>query len=136
MDVLFQICLVLHLLSLLVAGGAVVAIPVMGRQLAGVGPEVRNSFGGIAQILGRNSQRAFGVLVVTGVLMVWLRYGGIEGLSPWFWVKMVLVVVIAVGMQVSARSRGRGNGQLANISAWVARLALVGVIMSAVLAFS
>lgn len=136
MELLFQVCLVLHLLALLVAGGSVVAIPLIGRQMATAGPEVRGSFGGLAQALGRYSQRAFGVLILTGILMVWLRYGGVEGLSPWFWVKMGLIVVVAGGMQAGARLRAKGNRDMANLVAWVSRAALVGVIMAAVLAFS
>lgn len=45
MDLLFQICLVAHLLALMVAGGSVVALPIVGRELAGAGPEVGKRFG-------------------------------------------------------------------------------------------
>ncbi|GGF46405.1 hypothetical protein GCM10011321_41100 [Youhaiella tibetensis] len=136
MDLLFQICLVAHLLALMVAGGSVVALPIVGRELAGAGPEVGKRFGGIAQLLGRNSRAAFGVLILTGILMVWLRYGGVDGIGVWFWVKMGLVVIVAIAMGAGGRFRAQGMRQAANVAAWVSRLALLGVIIAAVLAFS
>ena len=48
-------------------------------------PEARPVLGGIVQTLGRSAQIAFAVLIISGPLMVWLRYGGVEGLSNWFW---------------------------------------------------
>jgi len=134
MDIVFDLLLTLHLLALLSAGAAVVGVPVLMGRMATVGPELRPTFGSVAQNLGRVAQIAFATLLVTGVLMVWVRFGGIDGLSTWFWVKMGLIVVMAVAMAIGGRVRG--NPQAANIVAWVSRLALAGVVLSAVIAFN
>ena len=134
MDIVFDLLLTLHLLALLSAGAAVVGVPVLMGRMATVGAELRPTFGSVAQNLGRVAQIAFATLLVTGVLMVWVRFGGIDGLSIWFWVKMGLIVVMAVAMAIGGRVRG--NPQAANIVAWVSRLALAGVVLSAVIAFN
>jgi len=64
-----------------------------------------------------------------------LRYGGVEGLSYWFWVKMALIVVMIGAMIVGGRLRAAGNVGAAAGVAWVSRAALVGVIIAAVLTF-
>ena len=134
MDIVFDLLLAAHLLSLPAAGAAVVGVPVLMSRLATVGPELRPTFGGVAQSLGRVAQTAFAVLLITGVLMVWVRFGGVEGLSIWFWVKMALIVVMAVAM--AASNRLRGNPEAASIAGWVSRVALAGVVLSAVIAFN
>ena len=142
MDVLFELALMAHLLSLLAAGSAVVAMPLIGARMAGAAPETRAVLGSIAQRIGVVSRIAFGVLLVSGPLMLWLRFGGIGGASVWFWVKMALIVVMAIGMAVSGRSRRKaltgdsGAAELANTAAMVSRVALLGIVVAAVLAFN
>ena len=121
-------------MALLAAGAAVVGVPVLMGRMATVGPELRPTFGGGAQSLGRAAQGAFLTQLVTGGLMVWVRFGAVDGRSVWFWVKMGLSVVMAVAM--AGGGRLRGNPQAATIVAWASRLALIGVVLSAVLAFN
>jgi hypothetical protein len=135
MDIVFDIALAAHLLSLLAAGVALIGVPVVVARMRGATPEVRPVLGGIVQAFGRTAQIAFGVLIISGPLMVWLRYGGVEGLSYWFWVKMALIVVMIGAMIVGGRLRAAGNVGAAAGVAWVSRAALVGVIIAAVLTF-
>ena len=142
MDIVFDLLLMAHLMALLAAGATVVAIPMIGTRLATASPEVRPILGGLAQQIGGFARIAFGVLLVSGPLMVWLRFGGVAGMTPWFWVKMGLVVVMAVAMGVNGRFRQKamaGDARAAAMvraGAMIARLALVGVIAAAVLAFN
>ena len=142
MDIVFDLLLMAHLLALLAVGALVVAMPLIGAQLTSAAPEVRPVLGGIAQQIGRFAGIAFGVLLVSGPLMVWLRFGGVAGMNVWFWVKMGLIVVIAVAMGVSGRSRKKamaGDPQAAAMvrtGTTIARIALVGVVVAAVLAFN
>lgn len=142
MDTLFDLALMAHLLSLLAAGAAVVAMPLIGGRLATAAPEARPVLGSIAQQIGLFSRVAFGVLLVSGPLMVWLRFGGVAGLSTWFWVKMALIVVMAASMAIGGRYRQKsltGDKQAAGVAkmaANVSRLALLGVVVTAVLAFN
>ena len=135
MDIAFDIALAAHLLSLLAAGAALIGIPVVIARMQAAGPETRPVLAGIVVSLGRAAQIAFAVLIVSGPLMVWLRYGGVEGLSNWFWVKMALIVVMIGAMIVGGRLRAAGNVAAAGTVAWVSRAALVGVVIAAVLSF-
>lgn len=136
MDIVFDLLLMAHLLSLLAAGAVVVAVPLIAGRIPAVAPELRPVLGGIAGRLGLFARIAFAVLIVSGPLMIWLRYGGTEGMNAWFWVKMALIVVMAVALGANEALRRRGNMAAAGQAAIVSRLALVGVILAAVLAFN
>jgi putative membrane protein len=133
MDYAFDFLLVCHLVALGVGAATAIAMPIIGSRMAGATPEGRAMLGGISARLGLNSRIAVGVLVLSGGLMVWLRYGGIDGMNMWFWVKMTLVVVIILALITSAVGRGRVNPA---VLGWVTRLSLLGVVIAAVLAFN
>ena len=136
MDIAFDVALVAHLLSLVAAGAAVVGVPIVMAQMRIASPEMRPVLGGIVKGFGRSAQIAFAVLIISGPLMVWLRYGGVDGLGPWFWVKMALIVVMIGAMIVGGRLRAMGNMTAASAAGWVSRAALRGVIVAAVLTFN
>jgi protoporphyrinogen IX oxidase len=135
MDIAFYLAFAVHMLSLVAAGAAVVGVPVVMAQMRTASPEARPMLGGIVASLGRAAQLAFAGLIVSGPLMIWLRYGGIDGLNAWFWVKMALIVVMIGAMIVGGRLRASGNIAAATSVAWVSRAALVGVVIAAVLTF-
>ena len=129
----FDFLLICHLLALGVAAATAVAMPIIASRMAGATPEGRTLLGGISARLGLNSRIAVGVLVVSGALMLWLRYAGVDGMNVWFWVKMALVIVIILPVITGAVGRGRVNPA---VLGWVTRLSLLGVIIAAVLAFN
>jgi len=135
MDIVFDLLLMAHLMALLAAGAVVVAVPIIAARIPAVAPELRPVLGGVAGRIGLISRVAFGVLIVSGPLMVWLGYGGVGGLNAWFWVKMALIVLMAIGMGANDMMRRRGNPAGAGIAANVSRAALVGIVITAVLAF-
>jgi putative copper export protein len=105
---------------------ALAAMMRQGGTPAGV-PAVMKRFG----LLG---QAALAVLVVTGALMLGLRYGGdAVALGPWFLMKLALVVVvlgtvllryIPVGQRLPPAAIGM-----------VTRFALVGIVILSVATF-
>jgi len=102
--------------------------------MGGATPQGKQMLGGIAKRFGINSRIAVAVLVVTGVLMVAVRYGGVGAFNSWFWVKMALVALIVIAMVISAVAP-RGSVNPAVLS-WVTRLSLLGVVIAAVFAFN
>ena len=141
MDYLNSLLLWLHLISLAVAGATIFGMPVLMNNMAGVAPDVRPRVGAIAQRFSMMSRGALGVLVITGPLMVWLKYGGIAGFTFWFWVKMALVVVL-IGIVVWSGINGkRAQGGDAAAAARAPMLGMLGmatfllIIAAAVLAF-
>jgi hypothetical protein len=134
MDLAFDLLLILHLGALVVGGATNVAMPLVGRQMAGAPPEVLGRLGPIARQLSLNSRIAVGVLVVTGIAMLWLRYGGdAAGLGPWFITKLVFVGVILAALAIGLLAKpGAINPRVFGL---VTRLALIGIIVASVLTF-
>lgn len=80
--------------------------------------------------------------LVSGPLMIWVRYGGFDGISHWFWVKMLFLLVLIGGIVLAARSARRlregdaaaaGGVRLGRI---IATVSLFAVVLSAVLTFN
>jgi len=142
MDIWFNLSLLVHLLALVVAGATAVAMPIIGGRMATATPEVRANLVAIGNRLGLNARIALGALLVSGPLMLWLRHGGIDGAGPWFWVKMVLVAVMLAAVIVNGANVKRtqaGDRRAAALQRRVGtinRLAFLGVIIAAVLAFN
>lgn len=141
-DIWFSIALMAHLFGLMAAGAMLVAMPLIAQRMATATPETRGALAGVAQGIGVGSRIALGVLLISGPIMLWLRYGGTDGASVWFWVKMVLIVTLIIGMGVGdvfrkkMQAGDRSAAGVAQGATWLSRLSLVGIIIAAVLAFN
>ena len=134
MDLTFNILLIVHLAAFGVGIATTIAAPLVGSRMALATLENRPLLGGIGKQLTLNARIAFGLLLITGICMVYVRYGGFEGQSPWFYVKMGLVVVILAALTLSAVAKpGTLNPR---VMGWITRLAMAGIIISAVMAFN
>jgi uncharacterized membrane protein len=134
MDLTFQLLLLTHILALVAGTATAVAMPVIMGRMAGATPEGRQMLGGIGRRLAKNSQISFGVLLLTGIAMIVVRYGGVDGLNGWFWAKMAFVALVLVMMVVGILAKpGTIRPQ---VLMWINRLALLGIIVSAVFAFN
>ena len=135
MDLAFNLLLILHLGSLVVGAATNVVMPLIGPQMAGAPPEVAGRLGPIAERLSVNSRWALGLLVATGIAMLWLRYDGqILGLGPWFLAKLVFVAAILVMLVLSlVLPRERLNPRIFGMTM---RISLIGIVVCSVMAFS
>jgi uncharacterized membrane protein len=142
MDVLVNLLFWIHLTALALGGAAAFAMPVVGRRIPAAGPELRPSLFAIADGLSKLGRIAFGLLIVTGPLIVWLRYGGTAGFTGWFWAKMVFVVllliaVIAAGINGKRAEAGDATAlQRAPLFGMSAAILFLLVILCAVFAFN
>jgi len=129
-----NILLFIHLVALVVGAATNVAMPLVMRQMAKATPDAKAGYGAIARQLGFNAQVALGVLVLSGIVLVWIRYGGVAGLDAWFWAKMALVALIVVLMIV--RFMPVAAGISPRVFASLTRLVLLGIVLTAVFAFN
>ena len=142
MDYFNSLILWLHLLSLSVAGATIFGLPVVMANMAGVAADVRPRVGAIARRLSMLSRGALVVLLVTGPLLVWLKYGGLEGFGFWFWAKMVLVVVqiaIVVFAGINGKRAQGGDAaaaQRAPVIGLVGMVTFLLILATAVLTFN
>lgn len=101
MAILNNLLFWLHLIALGLGGAAAFGIPVVGSRMQAATPELRPKLLEVIKGLSSVGRAGIGTLIVTGPLMVWLKYGG-AGLNTWFWVKMVLVVALLAGVIYSS----------------------------------
>lgn len=134
MDLTFNILLIIHLAAFGLAISTTIVAPLIGSRLASAPPEARPLLGGIGKRLSLNARLAFGLLLLTGIGMVYVRYGGFEGQSVWFFIKMGLVVVVLIAMIVGIVAK---PGTISpRLMGWITRLAMAGIVISAVMAFN
>ena len=134
MDILFKIALFLHLTSMAVGVTASVAMPLLGRQLATGAPAAWPALAAVAGRILRYSRVAFGVLVVTGIAMLFICYNGdVYALGIWFHLKLALVVVLIAAVVLSAAAPKAVKPQVLGT---ITRLVMLGIIGCAVLAFN
>jgi hypothetical protein len=90
MELLNNILFWIHLASLGLGGAAVFGAPVVGSKMATATTDSRPVLISILHGLSTLGRTAVGLLIITGPLIFWLKYGFTVP-NAWFWVKMVLV---------------------------------------------
>jgi hypothetical protein len=142
MDLFINILLWLHIVAFVAGGSNSVVGPVIGARMHGATPEARLAYFGVMNQLSSVGRASMVVLLITGPLIMWLRYGGLEGASVWFWVKMALVLVMLVSIiygGINFKKEQAGDmeaAKRADIAHKISGLAFAGVLLSAVLAFN
>lgn len=135
MRILTDILLWLHLLGVAMGVGVGIAMSRVGPKIISAPADERRHFWPLGKFLARVIAAGVVVLLITGPLMLWLKFGGTAGLGWSFWVKMLFVAftVIFVGLRDWAAARleqGDENaatlmsasGPLAGVSALLAML--------------
>ena|ERR1700754_1341459 len=132
----------IHIVALVAGGSNTVVMPIIGAALPKANEPTRAMLFGIGFRMATVGKVAGATLLVSGPLLLWLKYGGLHGATPWFWAKMALMVVMfaaivfeeanfkksALGDEAAAR-----NSKLGGI---IATVAFLGVLLAAVLAFN
>ena len=141
MDIVIKLLFWLHIVALALGGAAAFGLPVVGSKMPTATPEMRPTLFKIMHGLSTVGRAGIGTLIVTGLLIIWLKHGGFGTVNFWFWIKMVLVVgllggVIYAGI-LGKRAEG-GDMAAAQMSPRVGMVNMVlflAVMLSAVLAF-
>ncbi|RYH08721.1 MAG: hypothetical protein EON57_05285 [Alphaproteobacteria bacterium] len=128
-----QLLLIAHLLGLMLVAAAF--LPLLGLMGQGSAAPQTN------RLLTQFGHWGIIVLLVSGPILLFVRYGGFDGVSHWFWAKMALVLLLAAGVvtsAVSARKMRAGDAAATSrvrIGRIIAVLSLLGTVVFAVLAF-
>jgi hypothetical protein len=142
MDIVIDILLWIHIIAFVAGGANSVVGPVIGARLGGATPEAKTAYFGVLNQLAQVGKVAMVTLLVTGPLMMWLRYGGLGEANIWFWVKMVLIVVLLAAIiygEINFKKEQAGDlaaAKQADLAHKVSGLAFAGVLLAAVLAFN
>jgi putative membrane protein len=142
MDIFLNLLLWLHFTGVAMALGGGMALAVTGPQFMANVAEYPELMWSVETALSRVGSAGLLLLLITGPLMVWLRFGGTAAMNGWFWLKMGLVAVatFAVGTHhvTSARFRSGDESALGTmaLSGRIAGFSLLAVVFCAVFAFS
>ncbi|KQU99137.1 hypothetical protein [Devosia sp. Root105] len=134
MDVAFSLLLIAHLVGLMLVAAAF--LPLLGMMgQGGAAPQTN-------RLLTRFGHYGIIVLLLSGPLMIWVRYGSLDGVSHWFWAKMAFVLLLAAGVvlsAVSARKMRAGDAAATarvRLGRIIAVVSLLAIVVFAVLAFN
>lgn len=89
--------------------GGGIALSRVGPKLIAAAESERELLWGLETFFSRIGAGGLAVLLTTGPLMLWLKFGGFAGFGWWFGAKMgfVAIALIAVGLHEWASSRFR-----------------------------
>jgi len=130
-----------HMMALSLGGVATFGIPLLAARIGSAEPAARPVLAAAMVQFSKIGSAAIGLLILTGAILVFSKYGGIGGVNGTFWLKMVLVVilvgVIMVNKRLGAKARA-GDRAAAAQAASMAKVAIVllaSVVLTAALAF-
>ena len=142
MPVVINLLFWLHLMALAMGIGGGLAMAQVGPRLLAATPDQRATWWPLAKAFSRVTSAGLVLLLITGPLMLWLKFGGFAGLNVWFKVKMGLVAlaVVTIGLTewgLSQLKRGREwGGRLMLVCGPLTGLTVVAVVLAAVFAFN
>lgn len=110
MEIWFDLVLWIHLIAVAVAVGGGAALGFVGPAIAAATAEQRMALGPVRRRIFDVVTIAVIVLVISGPLMIWIRYGTDASFSGWFWAKMALVVLLLALNLVSRGALKRAEG--------------------------
>jgi len=133
LDDIFRLLLFIHIGALLYAATTNLIMPALMPRMLALGAEGRTNLGPLTRQLSINARLSLVILVMTGVLMVAIRYDMGLWANPWFAGKMACVTAIILAIAVGATPLGKSIAPRA--FSLITRTALIGTIFCTVLAF-
>lgn len=142
MYVVALILFFIHIAAFIAGGANSVLMPVVGPKLATATPEVRANLFDIMDKVAKVGKYAMATLLVTGVLVLWLKWDFNPPNAVAFWIKMAGIVAMLVFIslnEVNGKKARAGDQQAAKRSQMFGQLtgvAFAVVLLSAVFAFN
>lgn len=142
MDVFVNILLCLHFVGVAMALGGGVSLAATGPQFMANVAEYPELMWAVETAISRIGSIGVLILLITGPLIVWLKFGGTAAMNGWFWLKMVFVAVAVAGVAMhhvtSKRFRNGDRAALAGmaLAGRTAGLSMLAVVFCAVFAFN
>lgn len=142
MDVVINLLIWIHIVAFVAGGSNSVVGPVISSRLASASPEQRAGYFGVMDALAQVGKVAMVVSLVSGPILLFLKYGGLDGATIWFWLKMALIglmlaAIIYGGIQFKKSQSGDVEAaSRAGVAHKVTGVAFLGVLLAAVFAFN
>jgi len=135
-----QVLLILHLFGFGAGVGSSLGNFIIGG-LIGANPGDAPALNRMRLVLARVGQTALAILWLTGIILIWSKWGGPAYVPQLFWFKLALVVLmtaLVVAMDLTFKAVRGGNMALAArlpILGMVSAVLLIVIVVIAVFAF-
>lgn len=133
----FDILLWLHFMGIAMGVGVGIAVSRVAPRVFAASANQRGELWPLERVLARIIAAGLVILLVTGPLMIWLKFGGTAGLGWSFWAKMAFVAstTLCVGLNQWAGARfERGDESAAKLIAISGALSGFSAILAMVFA--
>jgi protoporphyrinogen IX oxidase len=122
-----------HFLGIGMSVGGGVALARVGPALIAAPSDQRELLWSFEIFFSRVGAAGLLLLLVTGPLMLWLKFGGPSGLGGWFAAKMAFVAIAVVGVSVhewAGRRFRTGNASSTRLMFIGGRAAGMGIVLA------
>lgn len=136
MEIVNNILFWIHLTALAMGGAATFGMPVVGAQLAKATPETAPVLFKVGHGISTVSRAGLALLIITGPLLVWLKFGGSGGFNFWFWIKMVGVLLLLVDVIYAGILFKRAEHGDRSAGAMLPRVGGAGLVLLLIIVFS
>lgn len=110
MDAVFNVLLGFHILGLVMGMGGGIANSRIGPMIGAGDEHTRPTLWALQGQISKIAHAGLGLLLITGVAMVGIKFWPLSTLGALFWVKMALVVVLIGAIVVATRSARLARG--------------------------
>lgn len=141
MEFIIGLLIFIHVVAFIAGGANFVIHPIIDPRMASAAPAARDAYIALRNTLAVVGRYAMIALLVTGVLVLWLKWN----FAPpnfWFWIKMLGVVAMLgfIGMGESAKKKAASGDTAAlarvELSGKLTGAAFAVVIFAAVFSFA
>ena len=132
-NVLISFLLWLHFIGVGMGMGGGIALSQVGPRLVAAPAHQRELLWFFETFFSRVGAGGLVVLLITGPLMLWLKFGGPSGLTWWFSAKMASVVVALIGVSLhewAGRRFRRGDAGVVPMMFIGGRMAGIGILLA------
>jgi putative membrane protein len=136
-----KLLLWVHLIALAMGLGGGLGMSQVGPRLVAAAPDQREPWWPLAKVFSHVSAIGLVLLLITGPLLLWLKFGDFQQANVWFQAKLGLVVIaiITTGLTkwgLARLKRGdEAGGKLMSVTGPLTGLTVLAVALSAVFAF-
>lgn len=123
----------LHFIGVGMGMGGGIALSQVGPRLIAAPENERKLLWAFERFFSRIGAGGLAILLVSGPLMLWLKFGGPSGLSWWFWAKMALVAIALTGVilhEWAAHRFRRGAMSAVPLMYFGGRMAGIGIVLA------
>ena len=132
----------LHFIGIAMGLGGGIALSQIIPRLVAAPPAEREALDTLQAVMSRVTVAGLVLLLITGPLLLWLRFGSFALMPVWFWIKMLFVATLVIGVftnKWAARRFGAGESRYVSLMVIGGRFAGVSAVLAmlfAVMAFN